>query len=396
MNKVLIVAYYTPPLGLSGVMRVTKLAKFLPEFGWEVLVLTVKNVAYYAYDRELLEDLKQAKVFRTESLDPNRLLRLCGVKVVRAGVTGGPKRRMTVVRRILFPDSKAGWLPFAIWTGKKVIAQFQPKVIFATAPPWTALLVGETLSRTSGLPLVADFRDPWPDGFLEPPPGQKEKFEKLRKRILLQAKLTLAVNYGTARRVGDSVEVLENGFDPDEMAVAPEPLDGFSILYAGNVWRQEERLKEVVGALSAVPDARLYIAGVVDEKTERMIAGSPQVRLLGVVSHRRTLSLMKGSQVLLYLGKPGQPVGLKLYEYIGSGRPVVVWEEDVAESARIISETKRGLVCQNREGFLACVSELKSKWVTGQVVEWQGSNVDRYNRRFQAKRLAEYFEDLLK
>lgn len=396
MNRVLIVAYYTPPLGLSGVMRVTKLAKFLPKFGWEVLLLTVKNVAYYAYDPELLEDLKQAKVFRTESLDPNRLLRFFGAKVVREGVSSGPKLLKTVVRRILFPDSKVGWLPFAIWAGKKVITRFQPKVIFATAPPWTALLVGATLSRMSGLPLVADFRDPWPEGFLEPPSGQKAKLEKMRQWMLQQAKLTLAVNYETARRVGNGVEVLENGFDPDVMAVAAEPLEGFSILYAGNVWRQEERLKEVVEALSAVPDARLYIAGGVDEKTGRMLAGSSQVRLLGVVSHRRTLSLMKGAQVLLYLGKPGQPVGLKLYEYLGSGRPIVVWEEDVAESARIISETKRGVVCQNREDFFACVSELRSKWLSGREVEWQGSDVDRYNRQFQAKKLAEYLEDLLK
>ncbi|MGQ9677672.1 MAG: glycosyltransferase [bacterium] len=396
MNRVLIVAYYTPPLGLSGVMRVTKLAKFLPEFGWEVLLLTVKDTAYYAYDPALLEDLKQAKVFRTESLDPNRLLRLFGVKKVREGVTETVKRLRTVANRIFFPDSKVGWLPFAVGTGKKVIERFQPKVIFASAPPWTSLLVGERLSRISGLPWVADFRDPWPEGFLEPASGQKVKLEKMRQRILQWANLTLAVNYGTARRVGASVEVLENGFDPDEMAAAPEPLDGFSILYAGNLWRQEERVRELLEALKAVPEARFYIAGGVDEKTGRMLAGSSQVQLLGVVSHRRILSLMKGAQVLLYLGKPGQPVGIKLYEYLGIGTPVVVWDEAGAESGEMVSATKRGLVCYNGAGFLACMREIKERRRCGQDDEWRGINLDRYNRRFQAKRLAGYFAGLLK
>jgi spore coat polysaccharide biosynthesis predicted glycosyltransferase SpsG len=71
VKRVLFVAYYTPPLGLSGVMRVTKLTRFLPEFGWEVLLLTVKDVAYYAYAPDLVADLSKAKVFRTASLDPN-------------------------------------------------------------------------------------------------------------------------------------------------------------------------------------------------------------------------------------------------------------------------------------------------------------------------------------
>src|SRR5512137_91004 len=76
MRRLLVVSYYTPPLGLSGVMRVTKLCKFLPEAGWRPLILTVKPVAYYSYDPELLSDLNQARLYRTESADPNRLLHL--------------------------------------------------------------------------------------------------------------------------------------------------------------------------------------------------------------------------------------------------------------------------------------------------------------------------------
>ncbi len=431
MKRVLFVAYYAPPLGLSGVMRVTKLAKFLPEFGWEVLLLTVKDVAYYAYDPALVEDLREAKVFRTASLDPNRLLRLLGVKAIKGGgetgqtFKGAPHVASTFFRQFFFPDSKVGWLPFAVRTGKKVIAQFQPKVIFASAPPWTALLVGEKLSRWSGLPFVADFRDPWPGGFEEPSPRQKRMLVRLRERILQQAKLALAVNQGTARLVGERVEVLENGFDPDDFKVAPEQLQGFSIVYAGNLWHQEQTLSEVVQGLGEVPDARLYIAGGVSAEVRHRFENSPQVRFLGVVSHQRVISLMKGAQVLLYLGKPGQPVGLKLYEYLGSGKPIVVWADEDSEPAQMVREVNQGLVCQDRQGFVKCLWEIREivpfplslpikggeevsgagiKEREGVTREENGSvktrsssgvmGIARYNRRFQAKRLAAYFDRL--
>lgn len=431
MKRVLLVAYYTPPLGLSGVMRVTKFAKFLPEFGWEVLLLTVKDVAYYAYDPALVEDLREAKVFRTASLDPNRVLRLLGVKTIKGGgetgqtFKGTPQGAATFFRQFFFPDSKVGWLPFAVRTGKKVIAQFQPKVIFASAPPWTALLVGEKLSRWSGLPFVADFRDPWPGGFEESPSGQKRRLMRLRERILQQARLVMAVNQGTARLVGERVEVLENGFDPDDFKAAPEQLKGFSILYAGNLWHQEQTLSEVVQGLVDIPDARLYIAGGVSAEVRHRFENNPQVRFLGVVSHQRAVSLMKGAQVLLYLGKPGQPVGLKLYEYLGSGKPIVVWADEASEPAQMVRQVNQGLVCQDRQGFVRCLREVRKmvpsplflsikggeevsgagiKEREGVMREENGRvevrsssgvmGIDRYNRRFQAKRLAAYFNRL--
>ncbi|NPV14909.1 glycosyltransferase [candidate division WOR-3 bacterium] len=427
MKRVLFVAYYTPPLGLSGVMRVTKLTRFLPEFGWEVLLLTVKDVAYYAYDPDLVADLSKAKVFRTASLDPNRLLRVVGVKKIKGGSekTGKSGFFKLVFRRLFFPDSKVGWLPFAVRTGKNVIAQFKPQVIFASAPPWTALIVGEKLSRWSGLPFVADFRDPWPGGFEEPPQVQKRRLLRLRERILNQAKLVLAVNQGTARLVGERVEVLENGFDPDDFKVEPEPLDGFSILYAGNLWHQEQTLSEVVQGLGEMPDARLYIAGGVSAEVRHRFESSPQVQFLGVVSHQRAISLMKGAQALLYLGKPGQPVGLKLYEYLGSYKPIVVWADEDSEPAQMVKTTGQGLVCQDRQGFVRCLREIREivpsplspsikggEGVKGAGIKERGGvtreengsvearsssgvmGVDRYNRRLQAKRLAAYFDRL--
>ena len=122
MRRLLVIAYYTPPLGMSGVMRVTKLCKFLPEAGWQPLILTVKPVAYYGYDPSLLEDLKQAKFFRTETFDANRILNVLRAKAKRltpalgSGLGAGPR----LLNYLLFPDSKIGWLPFGSRSGINV------------------------------------------------------------------------------------------------------------------------------------------------------------------------------------------------------------------------------------------------------------------------------------
>lgn len=70
MKKLLIVTYYFPPSGGPGVQRVLKFAKYLPEFGWEPIVLTVKDADYPARDESLLKEIPPAvRVYRTKILN---------------------------------------------------------------------------------------------------------------------------------------------------------------------------------------------------------------------------------------------------------------------------------------------------------------------------------------
>ncbi len=420
MNRVLIVAYYTPPLGLSGVMRVTKLAKYLPDFGWEPVILTVRPVAYYAYDPELSRDLNRAVVFRTESLDPNRLLYQLGIKGrTRLKFSSGPGiSRLSNL--IFFPDSKIGWLPFALSTGRRLVNRLKPRVIFATAPPWTCLVIGLRLARASGLPFVADFRDPWPAGFRTPPFYQRGFIRRLRDKILNQAELILTVNRGTAERlvrfsedgewwggVRKKMVILENGFDPEEFAVVPEKPgkvarvqkrsadsadtgdEEVGILYAGNLWENRAEIKSFLSALQEVPSARFYIAGRVDEESARMLMKSPQVVLLGLVPHARAIALMKGADFLLYIGKSEQPVGLKLYEYLGAERPIILWGNGEDEAGEIIKELCAGAVCADGASLRNFIQEIKQQ--PGSLTI---SDRSRFNRRVQAERLAGYLNRL--
>ena len=126
MKKLLILTYYFPPLGLGGTQRVAKFVKYLPQFGWRPTVVTVKPIAYWALDESLMQDVKEARIIRTESLDPQRLLARLGRTTIQA--SAGEKRvgvGATINQKLLpfflTPDSKILWRPFALRAVKKLL-----------------------------------------------------------------------------------------------------------------------------------------------------------------------------------------------------------------------------------------------------------------------------------
>ena len=388
MRRALVVAYYTPPLGLSGVMRVTKLCKYLPDHGWEPHILTVEPPAYFQYDTRLLADLERSVVHRTESLDPARLLNRMRPRKARLepAMEQGKSRGPRFLNHLLFPDAKAGWRPFALKAGRAIIASEKPEVVFATSPPFTCLDIGLRLARRFGLPFVADFRDPWPTGFGTPPAISKARLGRFRDRVVESADAVLAVNAGTAGKVGAKATVLENGFDPADFEVEPERHEGFSVVHVGNLWQNDAALRDVVRVLPEVPDARLYLAGGMEAETRDWVAGQERVESLGGVDHGRACRLMKGADVLLYLGKPKQPVGIKLYEYLGARRPVLVYGPDTGEAGEIVAECRAGVRCVDREALPECLGTLR-----GETGTPDDSSLSRFDRSRQAGRLAELF-----
>uniref|UniRef100_A0A7C4GJY7 Glycosyltransferase n=1 Tax=candidate division WOR-3 bacterium TaxID=2052148 RepID=A0A7C4GJY7_UNCW3 len=355
--------------------------------------MTVKPVAYYAYDPVLNQDLRQGRVFRTESLDANRLFNLLRPKRMRqTPVLGRTASRLPrLLNHLMLPDAKAGWLPFASVAGRHIIDREHPAAILATAPPFTALLVGVRLKAHGHIPLVSDFRDPWPAGFTLPPGWQRGALRWIRSYVVRHSDLVLAVNKGTARAVGPDVHVLDNGFDPTDFEVPAARLEGLSVVHVGNLFENQARLLGFAEALQQVPRARLYLAGRVDPATEAVLRRNDRVVLSGVLPHREVCRLMKGADVLLYIGKPGQAVGIKLYEYLGARRPILVWGEPDSEAARLVMEHRAGVACMAEAGQVAEVLVRLSL----SPQEFTSSSRDRFDRRVQARWLAERLEELV-
>ena len=203
--------------------------------------------------------------------------------------------------------------------------------------------------------------------------------------------MVLGVNSGTARQVGPRCEVLDNGFDPTDFEVEPAPLDGLSLVHVGNLWQNQAEVSSLVAALRARPEAKLYLAGRVDGDTRRQFEHDPQVRLLGTLPHGEACALMKGAGALVYIGKPGQSVGIKLYEYLGAGRPIIVWGTGSAEAGGLVAEAGAGVACGLDGAKLAeALDEMKRD-----PARFSQTSRDRFNRRCQARWLADRLESLI-
>ena len=390
MHKVLIISYYAPPVGMAGAMRMTKLVKYLPQFNWQPYILTTKPIAYYHNDYELLNDLKDIPIFRSESLDIARISYL--LKIPMSAIKMGTGKMSLLINFILFPDAKIPWKPFAYRLGCKIIEQEKPDVIWATTTPFSTLLVARALKERFQIPLVIDFRDPWPTGFVTPPNPHRKKLINLRSQLIKSADLVIAVNKTTAEQINfPQAQIIENGFDPDDFLQPKINLSGFNIVYTGSIWENLKELQSITEAVSNIKNVKIVIVGKCDADILNKINKYGNVDYYGARPHSETMAILKSASLLLYLSKPHQIVGIKLYEYFGAGRPVLGVCNECNEAMRIIEHHSVGMtVSCNKDDIRDLVLlAMQNKF------PYSPKDLERFNRVNQTRKLAELMNGLI-
>ncbi len=211
MKKVLMVAYHFPPLaGSSGIQRTLRFAQHLPEFGWEPIVLTAHPRAYERTSDDLLREVPERLIVkRAFALDTARHLSLGGRY---PGLLATPDRWMT-------------WRFGAVARRTRADSRHAPQVIWSTYPIATAHVIGSALSRRSGLPWIADFRDPMAQEGYPDDPAVWKSFKAIEERAVAEARFSTFTTPGAAREyrqrypaAADRIRVLENGFDEESFA----------------------------------------------------------------------------------------------------------------------------------------------------------------------------------
>ncbi|MEI8133518.1 MAG: glycosyl transferase family 1 [bacterium] len=355
-NTVLVIAYYFPPMGLSGVQRTLKFVKYLPLFGWKPIVLTTpEDNPYYAFDETLLDELKdeielgKVIIYRTDA-DPS--LKLAGRKgsLLKLPNRTWQKIRSKIVQVFRQPDSRIGWKDIALRKAEEIFATHQIDAIFSTAPPYTDFLIARDLKDKYQVPYLMDYRDPWVDYAqmnFYPTPWHKKRarnmeYEALRasdaisvanrkmKEILLGNYLFLDWN---------DVAILPQGFDPEDIEkaklVAPEfaQPDVFKITYAGVfalLGTPKPFLQGVKAAMAENPELassiELHFIGVLQREYQKLIKKmklESNVIEHGYKPHIETLAHLLSSDVLWMTTPDDLAAPGKLYEYFGTGKPIL-------------------------------------------------------------------------
>jgi glycosyltransferase involved in cell wall biosynthesis len=350
MCRVLVVAYYFPPMGLSGVQRVAKFVKYLRAYNWEPTVLTVEPRGYFAFDDSLLDELERAdiEIRRVPSADPTTIFR----PRERVAFPSERRRRfMSLISQALFvPDNKRGWIRPAVAEGIRILDEKRFDAVFSTAPPYSAHLVGLQLSQYANLPLITDFRDDWVGNprHRYVTPWHRSRHEALERRVTRNSHAITTINRRiqdrlVARNLGaagfNRVFVLPQGYDPEDFplaTVAPNK-DRMTFLYTGMFYdtqRPDTFLIGLARAMERVPEMRgpvcARFVGLFPEKAKELLTDlglNDVVELDGYLPHRRTVERMLEADILwMTIGSaPGNETIStgKVHEYMGTRKPIL-------------------------------------------------------------------------
>lgn len=386
-RKVLYITYYWPPSGGAGVQRSLKMARYLPEFGVEPIVLTVdaESATYPVEDPSLLAEVSsKLRVVRTGSFEPLQVLsRLVGGKnkVPYGGFANKDKERWTqkilrfVRGNFFLPDARKGWVRYALRAAGRIIREEQIDTVVISSPPHSSQLIGLALKqRFPNIRWIADLRDPWTDIYYYPDllhTGLARSIDrKLERKVLEKCDCVLVVSQDIKRLFAakserldpDKIHVIPNGFDPSDFdADILPPADVFRITYVGTLaesYRPEvffkvlSRLRKsglekplrlrFVGSTHAVVDPLLKQYEL-DDITE----------FAGHVPHREATRYMQsGNALLLVIPDVAQANGIltgKLFEYIGAGRPIIGLGPKEGDASAILQETGAGKMFEREE-----------------------------------------------
>jgi glycosyltransferase involved in cell wall biosynthesis len=384
------IAYPFPPMGGSGVQRTVKFAKYLPEFGWEPIVLTSHAFPGEEFDYSLLDDLPgTALIHRCISLEPQRLLlwlgrggeKYCRSPFAhfraRAGDNDSIGRKYTrfgkdLIDSFLFiPDRKVGWFPFALVKAIRILRREEISVIYSTSDPFTDHLVGYCLKKLFGKPWVADFRDPWTRNVLYQKPFRyrqridfslEKRFTHAADRIVVVSEPMRSLFYQQHPEVNIAkLIVITNGYDPDDFdsIILPERQDKkFTITFVGRFSTPNSRTPAIFEAIQSLiedspgvkDDIRAVIVGSFSQADQEFVASlglQEVVEIAGYQPHRKSIEYMLRSQVLLLTLSDASGVETmytsKLFEYLAAKKPILgVMPE--CPAARLIEELHAGII----------------------------------------------------
>jgi glycosyltransferase involved in cell wall biosynthesis len=435
MKRVLIVTYYFPPSGGPGVQRVLKLVKYLPQFGWHPVVLTVANGDFPARDESLLKEISPGvPVYRTNIIEPYGLYRaLTGKKKgepvdVNVIPEKGARRPMSErlaswIRGTLFiPDARMGWRLTAVSEGMRVIHKEKISAIYSSSPPHTCGVIARSLKRRSGLPWIAGFRDPW-TGFENTPSRwalPRAIDHRMEKGVCHDADAIdvawLGIRDGLLHAhpelAAKSIVHLPNGFDGEDYpAVERSRNERFTMTYTGSMYgtRNPRDILRAVGSLAAsklidLKKIVLKFVGRFGDDVARIIAESPVrdcVETVPYLPHRESIKALLQSDALLLIvdeisGSGGVVPG-KVYEYLGAGKPVLAIAEPDGVIANLLRETDAGAAYahSDADGIAAAFLDLFRRFHGGEPMPAARPEVvKKFERKECARGLAEMFDAL--
>jgi glycosyltransferase involved in cell wall biosynthesis len=417
MKKVLVITYYWPPSGGAGVQRWLKFVKYLRNSGWEPVVYTPENPEFPETDSSLSKDIPPGiEIVRRRIWEPydayKRLLGRSKKEKINAAFLTEKKKVGTLeslsvwIRGNLFiPDARKFWIKPSMDYLSAYLKDHPADAIISTGPPHSMHLIALGLAAKTGIPWLADFRDPWTNidfyKDLKLTSAADAKHRRLEKEVLSKATAVTVISKGMAedfnRILPRKYEVITNGYDPGDTDLShPQSRDKkFSIAHIGTLvgTRNPETLwlalKElVIENASLRADLEIKLVGKVDFRVNEAIAShglESFVKRIPYMPHNEVISCQQQSAVLLLIinDTPNARMILtgKFFEYLAARRPILCLGPADGDAAEILKETEAGMLAGfgDVETMKRNVLDLYASWTGGREFTG-GINIERFSR----------------
>jgi glycosyltransferase involved in cell wall biosynthesis len=420
MKKVLIITYYWPPSGGAGVQRWLKFAKYLPEFGWQPVILTVdpQYASYPQRDESLSSEVSSdCLVYTTKSFEFYNFYKLIsGKKEVPYGGFAneskeGPLQKLSKFIRgnFLLPDPRKGWNKYAFRKALELISKHQIDTVVTTSPPHSTQLIGLKLKQKLNIRWIADLRDPWTDIYyynqFKHTRWARKADLRMEREVVERADILITVSEDVKRIFAEKSEqpiavktaVIPNGFDEDDFRITDIPKETRKVItYTGTISEAYEVdcLLDALHRMSESWKSRLlirFVGKVPSLVVQKFRETGIDVELVGYVDHPKSIEyLFRSDLLLLVIPKVKNNRGIltgKFFEYLASQKPVLAIGPTDGDLARIIQETGCGQLFDyaDREG----ISQFILENLGNPVSESNTDRVNRYSRRQLTEKIAE-------
>ena len=437
MKRVLVITYYWPPTGGSGVQRWVKFAKYLPSEGWQPVIYTPENPEQLAVDHSLASEIPaEAEIIKTRITEPyemyKKFLRSSGhgkeaveVNPVNAQNKSFAQKAAMWVRGNLFrPDPRCMWIGPSVRFLKKYLKEHPVDLIVSTGPPQSMHMIGMRLAEETGLPWIADFRDPWTKIFYFKHLSMMKITEKwhhrMERKVLDNAAAVVAVSPLVQKEFQEMtmtpVELITNGFDDCDFEAekCTEAAGGkdkdFTITHTGLFAADgnPEILWEVLAEKCGKDKEfgkRLKIRLI--GKTDRQITESlnkaglkENVVDMGYQPHAKAVEAQRtASLLILPLRKEPEYRAVlpgKLFEYLASWRPVLGIGQSDGAMSMILNNTKIGIVLDwnDKSSISRFIDYCWDKHLKGDLMV-EDADISQFTRRNLTTRMARLFEKVI-
>lgn len=407
MNRVLVITYYWPPAGGSGVQRWLKFAKYLPQYGWEPVIYTPLNPEANSTDSSLAKDIAPSlEVVKRNITEPYAIYKfLSGKKKnekIAANIIGEQKSgglSMFIRGNLFIPDPRCWWIRPSIRFLKKYLKEHPVDAIVSTGPPHSMHLIARGLHKALNIPWIADFRDPWTKMFyfkhLNLTKCSVRKHERLEHSVIDEADCVVVVSpqmqEDFSAMTQTPVSLITNGFDPDDFSgnnssqeflfknsnYTDEAAQHFTIVHTGLLPEaaNPDLFWEVLGEKCA-EDAMfkrallIVVMGQTDTAVGKEIGNaalSDNFKDLGYAPHSEAVAWQKKADILLLpLRKEKEAKAIltgKFFEYLASGSQIMAFGPTDSNLGDAIRETESGTICEytDKQGIRAALDAAYKK-----------------------------------